>query len=139
MLTKKKRLYSEARENGQAIGEAAIYAGYSEKSCSQAGSRLEKDPDVITFRARIRAKGMPDEVPPSHDIECGDDPKEFLAKIMKSQGEDMRMRVDCAKTLMPYVYGKVADQGKKDDKKKKADEAAKKFSPRTRSVPRLVK
>ena len=37
----------------------------------------------------------------------------------------MRMRLEAAKTLMPYVHGKVADQGKKEQKAEAAKQVGK--------------
>ncbi|MCY1454435.1 hypothetical protein D9M71_715020 [compost metagenome] len=33
---------------------------------------------------------------------------------MNEQAAEPRLRVDAAKALMPYIHGKVADQGKKE-------------------------
>lgn len=46
-LTDKKRRFVDALLSGATNREAAIAAGYSEKTASQAGSKLAKDPDVL--------------------------------------------------------------------------------------------
>lgn len=52
MQTGRKFLYAKARAEGKNITEAAIAAGCPEKTAAQAGSRYEKDPDVIAFWKR---------------------------------------------------------------------------------------
>lgn len=130
-LTDKKRRFADALQSGSSKREAAIAAGYSEKTASQAGSKLAKDPDVIAAMSRkTRAKNAtPAEVkaagkvnsPPAEDSpEDGlvfaefSDPRDFLVAVMNELSAEPRLRVDAAKALMPYVHGKVADQGKKD-------------------------
>ncbi|MFJ3153510.1 terminase small subunit [Pseudomonas protegens] len=141
-LTDKKRRFVDALQSGATNREAAIAAGYSEKTASQAGSKLAKDEDVLTeFGRRLKQRqvpsaevkpprkvkdtppmgGEPDELSLAHT----DDPREFLTELMNADGADLRMRLEAAKTLMPYAHGKVADQGKKDAKQKAAEEAGK--------------
>ena len=43
---------------------------------------------------------------------------------MSEQVAEPRLRVEAAKTLMPYVHGKVAEQGKKGQKADAAKKAA---------------
>lgn len=140
-LTDKKRRFADALLSGASNREAAIAAGYSEKTASQAGSKLAKDADVIAvmgrqFRRRDAAKAeVKPELKVNSPLEAGDDPDEFLMAefddprdfllaVMNEQVAEPRLRVEAAKTLMPYVHGKVAEQGKKGQK---AD-AAKKVS-----------
>ena len=54
MLTKKKKLYAKAREEGKNQKDSAIYAGTPEGSAKVVGSRYERDPDVIHYRDRLR-------------------------------------------------------------------------------------
>jgi len=51
------------------------------------------------------------------------DPKDFLKALMNDPGEDMKLRMEAAKTLMPFTHGKVADQGKKEAKQEEAEQA----------------
>jgi phage terminase small subunit len=130
-LTDKKRRFADALQSGASKREAAIAAGYSEKTASQAGSKLAKDPDVVAAISRkTRAKNAtPAEVKaaakvnsPAVEISTGEglvfaefsDPRDFLVAVMNEQDAEPRLRVDAAKALMPYVHGKVADQGKKE-------------------------
>lgn len=59
-LTDKKRRYAAARLAGKGIKAAAIEAGCPEKTAAQAGSRYEKDADVIAHMGRLRAAGAED-------------------------------------------------------------------------------
>jgi phage terminase small subunit len=130
-LTDKKRRFADALQSGASKKDAAIAAGYSEKTAPQAGSRLAKDPDVIAAISRkTRAKNAtPAEVKAAgkvnspRDVETPetgldlaefDDPRDFLKAVMNQPEVEPRLRVDAAKALMPYVHGKVADQGKKE-------------------------
>lgn len=141
-LTDKKRRFVDASLSGATNREAAIAAGYSEKTASQAGSKLAKDPDVLTEVGRRlkqkqetsvqvkparKVKGdLPDQGEACEvELTHTDDPRAFLTELMNADQADMRMRLEAAKTLMPYVHGKVADQGKKDQKADAAKEAGK--------------
>lgn len=139
-LTRKKRLFAEARVNGKSSKDAALRAGYSAKTAAQAGSRLVKDVDVQMLIAQLQKKGdaMPapsiapgpelaaDAVPEvpadSPAIAEGNqktgailysDPKAFLMAAMNDLETEPKLRVDAAKALMPFVHGKVGDLGKK--------------------------
>lgn len=161
MLTQKKRLYAEARERGETMLASAIYAGCPEKTAQQAGSRYEKDPDVKLCRERLRAgEPMPEietreKKPTARDtiphalIKAAEnirksaaagsakeyefsDPKAFLMHVMNDQLEDPRLRVDAAKTLLPYEHIKKETGGKKTTKQNEAENLAQvsKFRPR---------
>lgn len=129
-LTDKKRRYAEARLSGAPKKEAAIAAGCPAKTAAQAASRYEKDPDVQAAMSRLAVvETMRRSDPPvvNADVNiapAADDPKAFLVGVMNNLAEDPKLRLDAAKALLPYVHGKVAEQGKKDQK---AD-AAKKVS-----------
>lgn len=43
------------------------------------------------------------------------DPKSFLAAVMNDSGTDVKLRVDAAKALMPYLHRKVGEVGKKEE------------------------
>lgn len=141
-LTDKKRRFVDALMSGATNREAAIAAGYSEKTASQAGSKLAKDPDVLAeIGRRLKQKqATSTEGKPPRKVKEGapevegiaeltltytDDPRAFLTELMNTDQADMRMRLEAAKTLMPYVHGKVADQGKKEQKADAAKEAGK--------------
>lgn len=141
-LTDKKRRFVDALMSGATNREAAIAAGYSEKTASQAGSKLAKDPAILSdIGARLqlkqassaevkpgqKVKGDPAEFddPSELSLTHTDDPRAFLTELMNADQADLRMRLEAAKTLMPYVHGKVADQGKKEQKADAAKEAGK--------------
>ncbi len=53
-LTAKKKAFAQSKHDGADNKQAAIFAGYSPESASQAGSRLAKDPDVIAHIERLK-------------------------------------------------------------------------------------
>lgn len=141
-LTDKKRRFVDALLSGKTNREAAIAAEYSEKTASQAGSKLAKDPDVLAEVGRrlkqnkpvspevkpvpkVKPEAMPANEVVEVELSTTDDPREFLTELMNADGADLRMRLEAAKTLMPYVHGKVADQGKKDQRAEAAKQAGK--------------
>ena len=122
MLTAQKRKYALALMSGMSKKDAAIKAGYSEKSARSKGSQLAKDPEVIAFIARKKKEKIEvDDVPtygkkvntpavkpeaepqPEIDRAAGeyDDPLEFLKSVMNSRNEDIDTRKDAAKAMLP--------------------------------------
>ena len=147
-LTGKKKVFADAILAGDTNKNAAIRAGYSAATASAAGSRLVKDPAVVGFLATSRAakpktaKSKTADVAPADQPASGGakfdlaaamqhtDPKAFLTAAMNDMELDPKQRIIAARALMPFVHGKVADQGKKDSEKDAAKEAGKgKFSP----------
>jgi len=57
-LTPRKRAFVDARRKGASNRDAAIAAGYSEKTASAAGSRLAKDKDVMGELHKLGALGL---------------------------------------------------------------------------------
>lgn len=143
-LTEKKRKFAAALKSGASNKEAAIAAGYSDNSASQAGSRLAKDPDVIAEMERKEAveKAKADHKPMDLSQLAGTfrDPKAFLEAMMNDMGEDPKLRFEAAKTLLPYVHAKKGEMGKKEQQQKEA-EATKtsRFGQRAASHLRAVK
>ncbi len=130
-LTAKKKAFAQAKHDGANNKEAAIFAGCSPETASQAGSRMAKDSDVIAQIERLKSvKGVNNDVKPDpkpiitkKDIETASsraDPLKFLEEIWTDPVEDMKMRMDAAKAALPYFHGKVAEKGKKESR---ADEA----------------
>ncbi|WP_136477001.1 terminase small subunit [Pseudomonas sp. DG56-2] len=141
-LTDKKRRFADALQSGASKRDAAISAGYSEKTASQAGSKLAKDPDVTAYLARksrvktassteVKAAGKVNSPAPAETPDDAlvfaefDDPRDFLVAVMNEQSAEPKLRVDAAKALMPYVHGKMADQGKKEARQDAAKEVGK--------------
>ena len=135
-LTEKKKKFAHAHLDGMDNKQAAIFAGCPEKTASQAGSRMLKDPDVVAYIERLKANGhVKHDVNAEENIErpivtridvanagAKPDPLEFLISIFSDPVEDMKLRMDAAKAALPYIHGKVAEKGKKETK---VDEAKK--------------
>ena len=69
-LTSRKRAFIAALREGASNRDAAVAAGYSEKTASAAGSRLVKDKDVAAELLKLRALGlMPPDV--KGDVKAG--------------------------------------------------------------------
>jgi len=148
-LTNQQRLYAEARFAGLCKKDAAMAAGCPEKSASQAGSRLEKHPNVVAHLARLKAKesdSVPgagrDAVPPGVNLQAPvyDDPMDLLKAEMNNPLLDPKTRIQAASALLPYVHQKQGESGKKD----KAEEAARgavngRFRPMERPQLALIK
>jgi len=66
-LTTKKSLFCEAIMAGKNQTHAAIFAGYSENSAAITGSKLARDPDVISLLARLKAGGNITQTPDYQD------------------------------------------------------------------------
>lgn len=132
-LTGKKRAFADAVLAGFSNKEAAIRAGFSEKTASAAGSRNVKDPDVKAYLEERRksapgagAKTPPAPLPPldAIDIPATADPVEFLTKVMNEPAADLRLRIDAAKAMLPFKHKKLGEGGKKDEKDAAAKKAA---------------
>lgn len=135
-LTAKKKAFAQSKHDGADNKEAAIFAGYSPETASQAGSRLAKDPDVVAHIERLKintevkaeTKPEPRPIITKKDIETAGsraDPLKFLEEIWTDPVEDMKMRMDAAKAALPYFHGKVAEKGKKETKEDAAKAATK--------------
>lgn len=132
-LTAKKKAFGDAVFSGKANKDAAIAAGYSAKTASAAGSRLVKDEDVILYMTALRAKasnasGDPDLDGDFLNLPARDDPKDFLLDVMNTTEIELRIRVDSAKALMPFIHTKKGEGGKKDATAHAAKQAASKFT-----------
>jgi phage terminase small subunit len=146
-LTGKQRAFADAVLAGFSNKEAAIRAGYSEKTASAAGSRLVKDPAVKSHIESHRKSGPGARAaqPPSppvggsddvvFDIPRTEDPIKFLVTIMNEPAADLRYRIDAAKAMLPFKHQKLGEGGKKDAQADAAKKAANKF--RTPAAPGL--
>lgn len=158
MFTLRKKLYAEGRVlHGLNMKQAAIAAGCPEKTAKQAGSRMEKDPDVIAAMGRIVAseplpdiheyvpvvrEKLPPEPRPVKQPNLPDpsdvyiprpvpdaDPLKFLAQVMNDCEADPKLRIDAAKALASYTVMKPGEKGKKEMKEEEAKIIASKFKP----------
>lgn len=162
MLTAQKRKFAVALMSGMSQKDAAIKAGYSEKSARSKGSQLAKDPEVIAFIGRKKKEPIEtDDVPtygknvytpvvntsekkegavappvPPPSIGQFDDPLKFLMAVMNDATEDIDVRKDAAKAMLPYKHPKMGETGKKDAKSEAAKKAANKFA--VQQPPKLV-
>ena len=153
-LTGKKQAFGKASWAGKSNRDAAVIAGYSEKTASAAGSRLAKDPDVKAYLAEMkkRAAARPKkttppakstapaagpDIPDDDLLESDTDPREFLRKAMLNGALEPRQRLDAAKALLPYEHQKLGEGGKKERKQDAAKNVAKgRFG--ARAAPKLV-
>jgi len=144
-LTGKKRAFADAVLAGFSNKEAAIRAGFSEKTASAAGSRNVKDPDVKAYLDESRKaapavgiKAPSAAAPPldSIDIPATADPVEFLTKVMNEPAADLRLRIDAAKAMLPFKHKKLGEGGKKEQAGEKAKTVAGRFG--QASAPRLA-
>lgn len=132
-LTEQQRKFAEARMAGLSIKEAAIAAGCPAKSAAQAGSRLEKHPNVLAHLARLKQvesdtqPGAGRDAPPP-ELELGgeffDDPKELLRHAMNDRRLDPKTRIQAAVALLPFEHQKLGESGKKQRQEKAAETVA---------------
>ena len=136
-LTGKKRAFADAVLAGFSNKEAAIRAGFSEKTASAAGSRNVKDPDVKAYLDQRRGTGAtgganvptpPPQADDVVDIPSTTDPMEFLTNLMNEPAADIRIRADVAKALMPFKHQKLGEGGKKEQKNADAKKVANRFA-----------
>ncbi|VVE49615.1 terminase small subunit [Pandoraea terrigena] len=153
-LNSKKRLFADAVLAGKSNKDAAIAAGYSPATASAAGSRLVKDKDVVAYLAERRKKGATKAKPAQAETDAAmtkaavaagfdlntiltfSDPKAFLLAAMNDQKTEPKLRIDAAKTLMPFMHAKVGETGKKDQRNEAAKKVASRFAPA--APPKLV-
>ncbi|AVI32621.1 terminase small subunit [Acinetobacter baumannii] len=145
-LTEKMEKFALAIVDGKTNKEAAISAGYAEKTASAAGARLAKDPEIIVYIEMLKAqkegrsltsdspKVKPKDTPensgedenPIEEFQFeGDDPLDFLIKVMNFNGNKLPLRMQAAIAALPYKHGKVAEKGKKQTKAETAREGSK--------------
>ncbi|MWK58720.1 hypothetical protein GO594_22285 [Pseudomonas otitidis] len=145
-LTEKQRRFVDAKAGGASNKEAALAAGYAASSASVAGSRLAKDPQIIQAldkRKRVKASkaaAPPADPPPVAPAEFGgdegggeilanlpqtEDPLQWLLSLMNEPNAKVFDRRNAAQAALPYIHGKKADQGKKDQKAAAAKEVSK--------------
>ncbi len=135
MLNDQKLKYIALRRAGIEKKQAAINAGYSSKTASQAASRLEKDPDVkaaieakegelIIRDQTVEPKQEDQNTPSPYKVDNNEysDAKDFLLDMMNDPNVGKAMRQDAAKTLLPYQHKKLGEEGKKASKAKSAEE-----------------
>ncbi|MDH0342845.1 terminase small subunit [Chromobacterium haemolyticum] len=134
-LTPRKRAFADAVLAGKSNKDAAIAAGYSEKTASAAGSRLVKDPDVAEYLGKCRkaaeSGAPPPASAPSFDLGKAlqhSDPLVFLKAAMNDPELEPRLRIDAAKAMLPFTHKKLGEGGKKEEKQDAAQKVGGRFS-----------
>ncbi len=164
MLTAQKRKFAIALMSGMSQKDAAIKAGYSEKSARSKGSQLAKDPEVIAFIARKKKEVVETDEAPTYGKKVYtaavnstdhntdhiaplqhppvngsfDDPLKFLMAVMNDGTEDIDIRKDAAKAMLPYMHPKKGETGKKDARNAAAKAAVGTSKFGAMSPPKLV-
>ncbi|KAK50404.1 hypothetical protein L576_1732 [Bordetella bronchiseptica OSU054] len=91
-----------------------------------------KDKDVLEAleRANLVNKAKEEAAAEGRTVNLPDlgklysDPLEFLKAVANDPEQDMKLRVEAAKAWVPYVHGRIGEQGKKDAKKQAAAKAS---------------
>lgn len=143
-INEKMKKFAHAIVDGASNKDAAISAGYPEKSAAQQGAKLKKHPEIIVYIEKLKAdkegrsltktevktvkevnsnNTEQDWDAPPDDPYSKDDPLEFLIEVMNNAGNDMFLRFNAAKAALPYKHGKVAEKGKKETKAEEAKKA----------------
>lgn len=132
-MTEMQRAYAQNRAAGLNQRESAVAAGYAAPTADRQGATLEKRADIQKAIKEFR-KGRKDagvEVSLDAD-ERNKMPKAkytdsivFLTDLMNHKHVPLAMRADAAKQLLPYQHARIAEKGKKENTKERADRIAK--------------
>jgi Phage terminase, small subunit len=139
-ITEKMRAYAVNKAAGLKNKEAAIAAGFSPKTADIQAARLNGHPEVkkaIAAAKRDMRKGVIDK-PDVPEADLSDEaahrnkmPKakytdalEFLVDAMNHKHLPIAARADYAKALLPYQHARIAEKGKKETKKDRAQQIA---------------
>lgn len=118
-------------------GRAAVAAGYSHKHAAVTACRLLKDARILD--AIEIARGAGGKLPEPEALPLTDDPLVFLKAAMNSREASLRVRLDAAKALMPFLHPRKGETGKKEEQRAAAQQAAGgKFKPGARPGPLRV-
>lgn len=137
MLTPQKRKFGKALATGNSQTDAAIIAGYSEKSARSKGSQLAKEPEIAAYVLQLKhdKQAIEARVTPPTEGSNGvnqaagfDDPLDFLKSVMNDTRQDIDVRKDAAKAMLPYLHTKKGEGGKKEAKNAAANKAASRFA-----------
>lgn len=131
-LTTKKKRFADALSKGENPTEAAIHAGYSEKTARVKGWQLSNDPEVkkylkavtsdVTFQV-TKPKKVTEKVTPerasNNTIEMMDnglpDPIKAMGKILLDNIDtDPKLALDAAFKLAQFTNRKIGSIGKKE-------------------------
>lgn len=112
--------------------EACVNAGYSRNGAAAAACRLMKNQAVLTRIEELKNQqnrlnkninkivnnDVNTDVNPVNPVKSvsppSDDPLQFLVMVMNDDSWPHKLRIDAAKTLMPYKHGRIGETGKKE-------------------------
>lgn len=109
---------------GLSVKDSAVSAGCPVKTASQAGSRLEKHPNVVAHLSRLKKKESDENETAGRDpidavteraMAFYEDPMEMLRHAMNDTLLDPKTRIQAAVALLPYEHKKLGETGKKED------------------------
>lgn len=135
-LSPKMKAFAHAKMQGMSNKDAALSAGYSEKSAGMKGSQLMAEPEVKSYLASLNAEGGGElghatlplvqaaDAAELKALESIDDPMEGLKLIWKNPKLDIKHRIDALKSALPYVHGKVGEKGVKQGRADAASDVA---------------
>lgn len=119
-MTKKQRRFIELKAMGVANKEAAIQAGYAPNSADVTAGKLMMRADVREAIGQGQASSSVDKsqgMPRAHYP----DSLTFLMDAMNNAALPVPMRIDAAKSLLPYQHARLGEKGKKEKRKEEAD------------------
>lgn len=116
----RRRDLAKLLHSGKDIRCAMLELGYQESSIVKNSAKMLRDRVVVAELERLRS-----EDPASQHRAQLEDPKDFLQAIMQNEREDMKFRIDAAKTLMAYTHAKTDGLGKKAKAAAEAQEVVK--------------
>lgn len=128
-LTDKQRKFVESKAAGMKNTDAAIMAGYSARTANVQAAQLMKRDDIQAAIAQHQTTGEASIILPATD-----DPLAFLRSAMNNEMLPVPTRIEAAKSILPYVHGRIGEIGKKQaktDAANKAVEGRGKFAPKS--------
>lgn len=128
ILNEKQELFAINVAAGINQTEACINAGYSKNGAAVAACRLMKNPAILARIEELKNQqnGINKKLnnPVKSDVNDvntesrptaeNNDPLQFLLNVMLDEDSPLKLRVDAAKILMPYKYGRIGETGKKE-------------------------
>lgn len=140
-LTEKQQRFAANKAAGVKNREAAIAAGYSCNTADVQAANLLRRPAI---KAAIKAASGPASSAPSvlgspavMQRKSYTDPVSFLEDAMNNPQLPVAMRVDAAKSLLPYKHARLGDKGKKEHAKERAQDVASRARFRPKAPPAL--
>lgn len=128
MLTQMKRLYADHRERGLGPTDAAVEAGYKPKHAKQRGYKLDRDPDVKRYRAKLNDPATPDAPtepePPAIPTSASDTDAARIVLRAQLSSRDERLAQNAAKIILDAEHKAKAPAGGKKAQKGEAAKAA---------------